>query len=99
MIYGSPITYTNKNTIKKEITHKLKIISSNQDKIKLKITSSLDPKLYDQPLTIKTVDPENWQKCTVSQGSRILSNDVKNGIVQYDAIPNGSEIIITGKKS
>jgi hypothetical protein len=50
-------------------------------------------------LTIKTVVPENWQKCTVSQGSRILSNDVKNGIVQYDAIPNGSEIIITGKKS
>ncbi|MDA3798363.1 MAG: polysaccharide deacetylase family protein [Kiritimatiellae bacterium] len=73
----------------------IQIISSNKDKIKLKITSSLDSQLYDQPLTIKTVVPENWQKCTVSQGSRISSNDVKNGVVQYDALPDESEIILT----
>jgi hypothetical protein len=46
-------------------------------------------------LTIKTVVPENWQKCTVSQEGRISTNNVTNGFVQYDALPDESEIILT----
>jgi peptidoglycan/xylan/chitin deacetylase (PgdA/CDA1 family) len=75
--------------------------AANKDgKIKVSLTHSLDKSMYDLPLTLKTYVPKNWSKVSVSQGADTktiyLLHDEKGNYVLYQAVPNGTDTILSG---
>jgi peptidoglycan/xylan/chitin deacetylase (PgdA/CDA1 family) len=60
----------------------------------LRMDTTLRKDLYDYPLTLKTEVPFNWERCTVTQGSRKTAYSVRNGEVMFDALPNGEKIVL-----
>ncbi len=69
-------------------------------KTTISLTCSLDKSMYDLPLTLKTYVPKNWSKVSVSQGADTktidLLHDEKGNYVLYQAVPNGTDTIISG---
>ncbi len=69
-------------------------------KIKVSLTHSLDKSMYDLQLTLKTYVPNNWSKVSVSQGADTktidLLHDEKGNYVLYQAVPNGTDTILSG---
>lgn len=74
----------------------IKLLSSDKEAISLELTSKADPALYDLPLTLATQVPADWENCLVTQGASTKPLLVKNGVVQYDAVPGGG--VVTLKK-
>ena len=77
-----------------------KIDSKNEhNKITIRLTNSLDKKLYDDPLTLKTYVPEGWKNVLVKtqNASQKLSTqkDNKGVFVLYQAAPDKGTIEIT----
>jgi peptidoglycan/xylan/chitin deacetylase (PgdA/CDA1 family) len=66
--------------------------------IPVTLTHSLDPKIYNLPLTLKTYVPHGWKKVNVTQSNKTVTLDsIKDPIgtcVTYEAIPNQGEIIL-----
>jgi hypothetical protein len=71
-----------------------KVLETNDQQIKIDLTSKADTKLYDHPLTLTTSVPEAWKRCTVTQGRRKIPHGVKSEAVRYDAVPNAGIITI-----
>ena len=69
----------------------LKVIANG---IQLELKSSADPKLYDLPLTLVTEVPPGWRTCNISQGGAPVAATAKDGVLTFDAIPNGPPISI-----
>jgi hypothetical protein len=70
----------------------LKVIANG---IQLELKSSADPKFYDLPLTLVTEVPANWRTCNISQGGATpVAATAKDGVLKFDAIPNGQPISI-----
>lgn len=67
----------------------LKVIASG---IQLELKSSADPKFYDLPLTLVAEVPAGWRECNVSQGETKARATAKDGVLIFDAIPNGPPI-------
>jgi hypothetical protein len=68
----------------------LKVIANG---IQLELRSSADPALYDLPLTLVTEVPAHWRTCNISQGgSTPVTATAKDGVLIFDAIPNGPPI-------
>jgi peptidoglycan/xylan/chitin deacetylase (PgdA/CDA1 family) len=67
-------------------------------RISVVLTHSLDPALYDLPLTLYTVIPERWEHIRVSQGGRDLDfetgSDQSGKYIIYQAMPNQDPVII-----
>ncbi|MDA3800055.1 MAG: polysaccharide deacetylase family protein [Kiritimatiellae bacterium] len=74
-----------------------KVVKNSSNQIALQLTSNVDPKLYDQSLTLKTAVPSTWKKGIVKQGDNVTEVDVQNGHVLYDALPGDEIITITMK--
>ncbi|MEO5711846.1 MAG: polysaccharide deacetylase family protein [Luteolibacter sp.] len=73
----------------------LKELVSNDDGVRVSLSSSADPTLYDLPLTLSTKVPPAWTACVVSQGKSVTPPlPVTGGEVRYDAIPGPDEIQI-----
>lgn len=72
----------------------IKAVSSDADAITLELTSKADPALYDLPLTLSTKAPAAWENCLVTQGANTKALMVKDGAVQYDALPGGGTITL-----
>jgi hypothetical protein len=72
----------------------LEELQSDSTQIRVKLTSTTDPALYDMPLTLVSKVPAAWTSCTVSQGSSKVTVSVKDGVVLYDALPGADEILI-----
>ena len=74
--------------------------SEKNGKISVSLTHSLDKKMYDLPLTLKTYVPETWAKVTVNQGMNTKTMDVqhdeKGGYVLYQAEPNKANLLLSG---
>lgn len=70
------------------------------DKITVTLRHSLDPELYDLPLTIKTYVPSNWENIKVKWRDKDLiakiDTDEGGQFVRYEAYPNAEEIEIAG---
>jgi peptidoglycan/xylan/chitin deacetylase (PgdA/CDA1 family) len=66
------------------------------DVIEVTVGHSLDPKLYNLPLTAKTTVPAEWTSVSVSQGSMKTTVPVHKGqgasYVTYRVTPNGSTV-------
>lgn len=72
----------------------VKNLKSEADSISLELTCKADPALYDLPLTLSTQVPADWKKGVVTQGSNSTPVTVRDGKVQYDALPRGGMITI-----
>ncbi|WP_395741551.1 hypothetical protein [Prosthecobacter sp.] len=60
--------------------------------ISLELSCKADPALYDLPLTLSTQVPADWKECAATQGAGASTVPVRDGVVQYDALPNGGTI-------
>jgi peptidoglycan/xylan/chitin deacetylase (PgdA/CDA1 family) len=69
----------------------LKVIANG---IQLELTSKADPKLYDLPLTLVTEVPAGWSECNISQGAFQSRVKAVNGMLVFDAAPNGVPVSI-----
>ena len=69
----------------------LKVVAKG---IQLELKSSTDAKFFDLPLTLVTQVPPAWGTCTISQGEAKTQATAKNGILIFDAVPNGPPISI-----
>lgn len=62
------------------------------EKIMVDLNHSLDPKMYDLPLTLKTYIPDDWNKIQVIQGENTQEidplSDEKGNYILYQAFPN-----------
>lgn len=72
----------------------VKTLSSDKDQITVQLTSPADPALYDLPLTLSTTVPADWREVQVKQGSTEVKVPVKDGLVQYAALPGTDPIAI-----
>lgn len=79
-------------------TAEVKLVKKDDKQIRLSLTSKADPKLYDQPLTLTTKVPADWQKCEVVQGERKATVAAEQGAIRYPAVPGGEEIAIQPAK-
>jgi peptidoglycan/xylan/chitin deacetylase (PgdA/CDA1 family) len=66
--------------------------------ITITLTHSLDPKVYNLPLTLKTYVPHSWKKVNVTQNNKTLTFDsIKDTVgtcVIYEATPNQGNVIL-----
>jgi peptidoglycan/xylan/chitin deacetylase (PgdA/CDA1 family) len=78
----------------------VKSSNNGNDKITITLTHSLDKKMYDVPLTLKTYVPSGWKAVKIKQGnhnSHIQPTHAKDGnYVFYQADPNGAAITLSG---
>ncbi len=70
--------------------------SKQDDSIRVKLTHTLDPGLYDLPLTLKTYIPPEWGAVRVKQGERMqhfeAGRDPEGRFVLYQALPNAAPV-------
>jgi len=66
--------------------------------IVITLTHSLDPKMYDLPLTLKTYVPDHWKNATITGGPTRrqldIRHDDKGNYVLYQAKPNTANTIL-----
>ena len=66
------------------------------DQINVKLTHSLDPALYDLPITLNTYVPSGWEIVKVRQGGKSwfagIVRDESGRYVRYQAAPNAETI-------
>jgi peptidoglycan/xylan/chitin deacetylase (PgdA/CDA1 family) len=74
--------------------------SQKNGSIMIDLKHSLDKKMYDIPLTLKTYVPSDWKAANVKQGKSVtkveISKDSKGSFVQYQASPNQGVLSISG---
>lgn len=67
-------------------------------RISASVTCTLDPAMYDLPLTLKTYIPDDWKSVTVKQGATVQTADVrhdeKGSYVLYQVNPNSTPAIL-----
>jgi peptidoglycan/xylan/chitin deacetylase (PgdA/CDA1 family) len=73
----------------------VKVLEAGDNRIRLDLSSTADPALYDLPLTLLTHTPAGWQGANVTQGERTTTTAVRDGAVQYRAVPNAGPITLT----
>jgi len=69
------------------------------EKIIISLNHSLDPDLYDLPLTLKTYVPSGWESIKVTQGEKSwfagTARDEEGRYVRYQVVPNAETIVLT----
>jgi beta-galactosidase len=70
------------------------VIEASTTRMRLALTSKMDPTLYDEPLTLKTAVPADWKNCLVTQGVTKATVAAADGALVYTAVPGGAEIVI-----
>ena len=65
-------------------------------RINVKISSNLDPFVYNVPVTLKTYIPKNWKNISINKDQIIheVQTDEKGNYVNYSVLINESKIII-----
>lgn len=76
--------------------------SVQQDSIKVNITSDLDPKVYNIPLTLKTYIPSSWKEIRLykkEKGTNLsdlkIEKDKMGSYVLYDVMPGEGEVVLS----
>lgn len=70
------------------------------DKIEVQLSDTLDKKIYNIPLTLKTYVPGDWQRIRITQGEQRIepshiAKDEKGSYVLYPAMPGAGSIALT----
>ncbi|MBL7700380.1 MAG: polysaccharide deacetylase family protein [Chitinophagaceae bacterium] len=67
-------------------------VKESKNKFTVELTHSLDKKMYDLPLTLKTVVPANWKKVSVKQAGKTqtvpVTTDASGNYILYQLMPN-----------
>ncbi|MFA6286202.1 MAG: polysaccharide deacetylase family protein [Opitutaceae bacterium] len=71
-----------------------RVLKTGSKEIRLALDCSVDPALYDQPLTLVTRVDAAWKRCRVTQGKETSVMPVQAAEVRYEALP-GTEIVLT----
>lgn len=71
-----------------------KLIFAKPEGFRVELKSAADKTLYDYPLTLLTRVPPSWKSAEIMQGEKLLKVPVENGLIRYDAVPNGPFIDI-----
>lgn len=75
-------------------------VNAERDRFAITVTHSLDPSLYNFPLTLKTYIPKEWKKVYLKQANSNqelnATSDEHGNFILYRAIPN-KEIILQAK--
>jgi len=78
----------------------VKSSNDGNGKITITLTHSLDKKMYDIPLTLKTYVPSGWKAVKIKQGNHSSqiqpTHDDDGSYVLYQADPNGAMITLSG---
>ena len=92
-----PISWHQYVTERKSV--KVEVVSADKAAIQLRLTSAADPALYDLPLSLETTVPSDWKECRVRQGNAESIVQVREGKIQYAAVPGTEpvEIAATGR--
>ncbi len=73
--------------------------NAEKNKITVNLTHSLDPKMYDLPLTLKTYISPDWKNVLVKQNGKeqnvFLAKDAGGVYILYKAAPNAGNITIS----
>ncbi len=84
--------------IREKMSGKVAVESSDQS-IRITLTHSLDPKLYDLPLSLKTYVPSGWKRVTMQQSGSTkglpVQVDLNGSFVVYSALPNAGVLILS----
>lgn len=75
-------------------TAAVKVVEASGDRIRIELSSSADPSLYDAALTLDTRVPTGWKSCRVTQGNSREDRPVADGLVRYQAVPGRGPIVI-----
>ena len=75
-------------------TAKVTTLDSSAKKITLQLQCDADPQFYDLALTLTTKVPGAWKLCQVAQGANKTVVPVKDGLVQYDAVPGPDTVML-----
>lgn len=73
----------------------VKVVSADRTGVRLTLSSAADPALYDLPLSLETTVPSDWKACRVQQGKAEKVVPVREGKVQYTAVPGAEPIALT----
>ncbi len=72
----------------------VRVTHSADNEIRLELVSKKDPGLYDEPLTLRIGVSPRWESALVRQGDSATPIQGLAGEAQFNALPNGGEIII-----
>tara|TARA_R100000027_G_scaffold2734_4_gene2662 strand:+ start:2995 stop:4035 length:1041 start_codon:yes stop_codon:yes gene_type:complete len=72
----------------------ISVLQADEESIELELSASVDPVLYDYPLTLITQVPNAWTECRIIQGEVISQATPSDGKLTYDAFPNGPAVQI-----
>jgi hypothetical protein len=72
----------------------VEVLERSATRIRIRLITGLYRELYAEPLTLLTEAPDSWSAATVMQDGRLQICHATNGRVQYEAIPDGGEIVL-----
>jgi peptidoglycan/xylan/chitin deacetylase (PgdA/CDA1 family) len=77
--------------------------SAGDASLTLQVTDTLDNAVFDMPVTLRRPLPEGWPSATVTQGGRGVDSRITEEnstvYVQFDAVPNGGDVVISRSES
>ncbi len=80
--------------IQERKTANVNLLQYSNNKYAVELKSEKDAKYYNEPLTVIVQLPKDWTSCSVEQKGAKLPHTIKQGRIQFDAIPNGEKIYI-----
>jgi len=70
------------------------VIAADARQIRIQLSCTADPVLYDLPLTLVTRVPPEWTACLLTQGTTRTNLPAVGGMVRYPALPGPAEIAL-----
>lgn len=83
--------------VKERAETKIAVAEAGSAKIRLTLSTTLDPVLYDEPLTLSTKVPADWKECVVTQGGTKKTASVRDGALMFSAAPGVAEVVLERK--
>jgi hypothetical protein len=72
----------------------INVLERSEARIRIRVTTGLNPERYAEPLTLVTRVPAGWSSVTVTQDGRSRTYQAAKGQLQYEAIPDRGEIVL-----
>jgi peptidoglycan/xylan/chitin deacetylase (PgdA/CDA1 family) len=76
--------------------------SSGDAGLTMQVTDTLDNAIYDEPITLRRPLPQGWPSATVSQNGHAVDSKITEEnatvYVQFDALPDGGDVVITRRE-
>lgn len=83
--------------IKELQTATVSIAQYSDDRYSIELTSEMDTKYYNEPLTVLVYLPQEWKSCLISHNGSEKEYAIQDGVLMFDAIPNMGKISLTRK--